>query len=131
VRRQEQALLQAEASACALAKMQMCLLCGGCPSKMVLKNMRWKKNKKHWVGLSVGSNVLLKYGLYVVCHLSKWFTFSSLFNGHFLLCRVVIRLQLTLDLQSDTAYFNAIRISLSSEAAIIFFAFKLFIPFTS
>jgi hypothetical protein len=45
--------------------------------------------------LSVGSNVLLKYGLYVVCHLSKWFTFSSLFNGHFLLCRVVIRLQLT------------------------------------
>jgi hypothetical protein len=95
VRRQEQALLQAEASACALAKMQMCLLCGGCPSKMVLKNMRWKKNKKHWVGLSVGSNVLLKYGLYVVCHLSKWFTFSSLFNGHFLLCRVVIRLQLT------------------------------------
>lgn len=73
----------------------MCLLCGGCPSKMVLKNMRWKKNKKHWVGLSVGSNVLLKYGLYVVCHLSKWFTFSSLFNGHFLLCRVVIRLQLT------------------------------------
>ncbi len=57
--------------------------------------MRWKKNKKHWVGLSVGSNVLLKYGLYVVCHLSKWFTFSSLFNGHFLLCRVVIRLQLT------------------------------------
>jgi uncharacterized membrane protein HdeD (DUF308 family) len=78
-----------------LEKMQMCLLCGGCPSKMVLKNMRWKKNKKHWVGLSVGSNVLLKYGLYVVCHLSKWFTFSSLFNGHFLLCRVVIRLQLT------------------------------------
>src|SRR5690606_3474116 len=48
-----------------------------------------------WVGLCVGSNVLLKYGLYVVCHLSKWFTFSSLFNGHFLLCRVVIRLQLT------------------------------------
>ena len=37
--------------------------------------------------MSVGSNVLLKYGLYVVCHLSKWFTFSSLFNGHFLLCR--------------------------------------------
>ena len=73
----------------------MCLLCGGCLSKMVLKNVRWEKNKKHWVGLSVGSNVLLKYGLYVVCHLSKWFTFSSLFNGHFLLCRVVIRLQLT------------------------------------
>jgi hypothetical protein len=80
---------------CALAKMQMCLLCGGCLSKMVLKNVRWEKNKKHWVGLSVGSNVLLKYGLYVVCHLSKWFTFSYLFNGHFLLCRVVIRLQLT------------------------------------
>jgi hypothetical protein len=70
-------------------------LCVGCLSKMVLKNVRWEKNKKHWVGLSVGSNVLLKYGLYVVCHLSKWFTFSCLFNGHFLLCRVVIRLQLT------------------------------------
>lgn len=54
-----------------------------------------KKIKKNWVGLSVGSNVLLKYGLYVVCHLSKWFTFSCLFNGHFLLCRVVIRLHLT------------------------------------
>jgi hypothetical protein len=53
------------------------------------------KNKEHWVGLSVGSNVLLKYGLYVIFHLSKWFTFSSLFNGHFLLCCVVIRLQLT------------------------------------
>ena len=38
-----------------------------------------KKNKKHWVGLSVGSNVLLKYGLYVVCHLSKWFTFLFMF----------------------------------------------------
>lgn len=80
----------------------MCLLCVGCLSKMVLKNVRWEKNKKHWVGLSVGSNVgsnvLLKYGLYVVCHLSKWFTFSYLFNGHFLLCRVVIRLQLTVSI---------------------------------
>ena len=72
----------------------MCLLCGGCLSKMVLKNVRWEKNKKHRVGLSVGSIVPLKYGLYVG-HLSKWFTFSYLFNGHFLLCRVVIRLQLT------------------------------------
>ena len=66
--------------------------------------MRWKKNKKHWVGLSVGSNVLLKYGLYVVCHLSKWFTFSSLFNGHFLLCRVVIRLQLTVTYMKRLAF---------------------------
>jgi len=64
----------------ALAKMQMCLLCGGCLSKMVLKNVRWEKNKKHWVGLSVGSNVLLKYGLYVVCHLSKWFVFVLMFS---------------------------------------------------
>jgi hypothetical protein len=23
---------------------------------MVLKNVRWEKNKKHWVGLSVGKN---------------------------------------------------------------------------
>jgi hypothetical protein len=67
-------------SACALEKMQMCLLCVGCLSKMVLKNVRWKKNKKHWVGLSVGSNVLLKYGLYVVCHLSKWFVFVLMFS---------------------------------------------------
>jgi hypothetical protein len=62
-----------------VAKMQMCLLCGGCPSKMVLKNVRWEKNKKHWVGLSVGSNVPLKYGQYVG-HLSKWFVFVLMFN---------------------------------------------------
>ena len=86
----------------------MCLLCGGCLSKMVLKNVRWEKNKKHWVGLSVGSNVLLKYGLYVVCHLSKWFTFSSLFNGHFLLCRVVIRLQLTVYLRNKTHHYRQV-----------------------
>jgi hypothetical protein len=59
--------------------------------------------------LSVGSNVLLKYGLYVVCHLSKWFTFSSLFNGHFLLCRVVIRLQLTSNLRNKVTTFVFIK----------------------
>jgi hypothetical protein len=34
-------------AACALAKMKMRLPCGGCLSKMVLKNLRWEKNKKH------------------------------------------------------------------------------------
>ena len=56
-----------------------------------------KKIKKHWVGLSVGSNVLLKYGLYVVCHLSKWFTlFLSVLTVIFCCVVVLIRLQLTL-----------------------------------
>ena len=40
--------------------------------KLFLKNVRWGKNKKHWVGLSVGLPVVeLKYGLYGV-HLSKF-----------------------------------------------------------
>lgn len=65
------------------------------PFKNGFKKCAVEKNKKHWVGLRIGSKVLLKYGLYAVRHLSKWYTFSSLFNGHFLLCRVVIRLHIT------------------------------------
>ena len=35
--------------------------------KLFLKNVRWEKKKKHWVGLSVGLPVVeLKYGLYGV-----------------------------------------------------------------
>ena len=40
-----------------------------------------KKNKKHWVGLSVGLlAVPLQYGLYVFGHLSKWFVFVLMFK---------------------------------------------------
>lgn len=35
----------------------------------------WEKDKKHWVGLIVGLQVVhLRYGLYIVYHLSNWFT---------------------------------------------------------
>jgi len=32
-------------------------------AKIVFKKCEVGKNKKHWFGLNVGSNVLLKYGL--------------------------------------------------------------------
>ncbi|MFY7937704.1 MAG: hypothetical protein ACOVOQ_10010 [Flavobacterium sp.] len=49
-------------------------------AKIVLKNVRWKKNKKLRVGLSVGLPVVeLKYGLYVV-HLSRWFVYAIRFK---------------------------------------------------
>ena len=52
----------------------MCHLCGWL--KLFLKNVGGEKNKKHWVGLSVGLlGVSLQYIPYVF-HLSKWFTFS-------------------------------------------------------
>jgi hypothetical protein len=41
--------------------------------------VRWEKNKKHRVGLSVGSIAPWKYGLYVG-HVSKWFVFVLMFN---------------------------------------------------
>jgi hypothetical protein len=43
--------------------------------------VRWGKNKKHSVGQCVGLEaVLLKYGLYVFGHLSKWFVFVLMFK---------------------------------------------------
>ena len=47
--------------------------CVQCGSAIVLKNVRWAKNKKHWVGLSVGSLVLSIFRFSV---LSQWFTFQ-------------------------------------------------------
>lgn len=47
---------------------QMC----HCGSAIVLKNVRWQKNKKHWVGLSVGS---LVFSIFRFSVLSQWFTF--------------------------------------------------------
>ena len=45
-------------------------------AKIVFKKVRWEKNKKHRVGLSVGLlAVELQYGLYIFGHLSKWFVF--------------------------------------------------------
>jgi hypothetical protein len=77
-----------------LCSLQMCQLCGGRISKYFV---RWEKNKKHWVGLSVGLlAVPLEYVRYVG-HLSKWFVFvlmfnfSRLFNG----CSVVLHLPVT------------------------------------
>jgi hypothetical protein len=55
---------------CVSGQNQMCHLCGWL--KLFLKNVRLEKNKKHRVGLSVGSIVPLQYGLYVG-QLSKWF----------------------------------------------------------
>jgi hypothetical protein len=58
---------------------------------LFLKNCGGEKNKKQWVGLSVGIlAVQLQYGLYFFGHLSKWFVFvlmikfwsvSGLVNG--------------------------------------------------
>jgi hypothetical protein len=43
--------------------------------------VRWKKNKKHLVGLSVSLiAVPLQYGSYVFGHLSKWFVFVLMFK---------------------------------------------------
>ena len=46
-----------------------------CGSAIVLKNVRWAKNKKHRVGLSVGFLVLSIFRFSV---LSQWFTFQFL-----------------------------------------------------
>jgi hypothetical protein len=42
-------------------------------SAIVLKNVRWVKNEKHRVGLSVGFLVLSIFRFFV---LSQWFTFQ-------------------------------------------------------
>jgi hypothetical protein len=47
--------------------------CVQCGLAIVLKNVRWQKNKKHLVGLSVGSLVLSIFRFSV---LSQWFTFQ-------------------------------------------------------
>jgi hypothetical protein len=52
----------------------MCHLCGWLRISKYF--VRWKKNKKHWVGHRVGLDaVLLKYVRYIG-HLSKWFVFG-------------------------------------------------------
>jgi hypothetical protein len=57
---------------------QMCHLCGWL--KLFLKKCGGKKNKKHWVGLSVGLlAVPFEYGRYFG-HLSKWFVFVLMFK---------------------------------------------------
>jgi len=78
----------AEVGACAVGQKKMYHLCGCL--KFFLKNVRWKKNKKHRVGLRVGLlAVPLQYGLYVFGYLSKWFTFSRL-SVKCLFCRVCL-----------------------------------------
>jgi hypothetical protein len=47
--------------------------CVQCVSAIVLKNVRWEKNKKHRVGLSVGSLFL---SIFRFSFLSQWFTFQ-------------------------------------------------------
>jgi len=47
--------------------------CVQCGSAIVLKNVRWAKNKKHRVGMSVGFLVLSIFRFSV---LSQWFTFQ-------------------------------------------------------
>jgi len=61
----------AEALARVSWQKQMCH-CGQA-IKLFLKNVRWAKNKKHWVGLSVGFLVLSIFRFSV---LSQWFTFQ-------------------------------------------------------
>jgi hypothetical protein len=48
-------------------------LCVQCGTAIVLKNVRWQKNKKHWVGMSVGS---LVFSIFRFSVLSQWFTFQ-------------------------------------------------------
>jgi len=50
--------------------------CVQCGLAIVLKNVRWQKNKKHQVGLSVGSLVLSIFRFSV---LSQWFTFQCFY----------------------------------------------------
>jgi hypothetical protein len=56
--------------------------CVQCGSAIVLKNVRWQKNKKHRVGLSVGSFVLSIFRFPV---LSQWFTFQFIVVSVFFL----------------------------------------------
>jgi len=59
--------------------------------KLFLKKCGGEKNKKHWVGWSVGLPVLeLKYGLYVV-HLSRWFVYEIRFKFWLVSCRLHCR----------------------------------------
>ena len=56
----------------------MCHLCGWL--KLFLKKCGGGKDKKHWVGLSVGLlAVPFEYGRYFG-HLSKWFVFVLMFK---------------------------------------------------
>jgi hypothetical protein len=68
-----------------LCGLQMCQLCIGRISKYFV---RWEKNKKHWVGLSVGLLAdLFEYVRYVG-HLSKWFVFILMFKFWSVCCLV-------------------------------------------
>lgn len=53
-----------------LVRLWQCVQCG---SGIGLKNVRWQKNKKNWVGLSVGFLVL---SIFLFSLLSQWFTFQ-------------------------------------------------------
>lgn len=50
--------------------------CVQCGSAIVLKNVRWQKNKKHRIGLSIGSLVLSIFRFSV---LSQWFTLQCFY----------------------------------------------------
>jgi len=52
VRWQKMALLVLRGVGLCVGQNQMCHLCGWL--KLFLKNVRWEKNKKHWVGQRVG-----------------------------------------------------------------------------
>jgi len=82
VRCQEVALLVLRRVGLCVGQNQMCSrkLSGCGRLKLFLKKCGGEKNKKHWVGWSVGLTVVeLKYGLYVF-HLSKWFVFVLMFS---------------------------------------------------
>jgi hypothetical protein len=57
---------------------QMCHLCGWL--KLFLKKCGGEKNKKHWVGLSVGLLAVPFEFVQYVGHLSKWFVFVLMFK---------------------------------------------------
>jgi len=56
--------------------------CVQCGTAIVLKNVRWAKNKKHQVGLSVG---LLVLSIFRFSVLSQWFTFQFIVISVFFL----------------------------------------------
>jgi hypothetical protein len=61
-------------SALACGALAMCAMwVGNC-----FKNVRWQKNKKHRVGLSVGFLVL---SIFCISVLSQWFTFQFIYVG--------------------------------------------------
>ena len=75
--------------------------------KLFLKNVRWKKNKKHSYGQCVGlDTVLLYYRFYVFGHLSKWFTICLCFGCLFNVRSVVLPLAITIVYPHTCVYFS-------------------------